>query len=100
MQFPRAYRSLPRPSSQPKPSYSSNSLNNQAVFTVEAILLVSLNIKTPSKSLVNIFSTPLADFTVEVHALLMFKLVSEFHMMSEIKTTFFIMGLQITAFNF
>ena len=70
MQFPRAYRSLPRPSSQPKPSYSSNSLNNQAVFTVEAILLVSLNIKTPSKSLMNIFSTPLADFTVEVHMFL------------------------------
>jgi len=45
-------------------------LNNQAAFAVEAILLVSLNIKTPSKSLMNIFSTPLADFTVEVHMFL------------------------------
>ena len=47
MQLPRAYRSLPRLSSKPKPSYPSNSVGNSMFLNtlVSFPLLISLNIK-------------------------------------------------------
>jgi hypothetical protein len=37
MQLPRAYRSLPRPSSQPKPSHPSHSLNRPFKINLEMV---------------------------------------------------------------
>ena len=49
MQLPQAYRSLPRLSSKPKPSYLSNSLIDFTFKCQRIPLLISLNMKTTSR---------------------------------------------------
>ena len=51
MQLPQAYRSLPRPSSKPKPSYPSNSINSSIIpsknfIQIKLILTNSIKIQT------------------------------------------------------
>ena len=51
MQITQTYRSLPRPSSRPKPSYPSNSIKNQILhaFVGNPTRLIEYNSKLPPK---------------------------------------------------